>query len=160
MQKLHGVWAACTAILAVRLRRGRYCAVATLLALGLALVAGCGDCTPNFSRADRTPTPSPTPSAATGGGTIVIGVPTPAAVLCSPTPVTVAVNQRTVVDCSAQGYDGPFTLTVGDPTIASVQVATGTFTFFYVSGLKAGTTTLSLADPPSGTGSVQIMITP
>ncbi len=159
MEQLHDLRAACDAIVTVGLRGGRGFAFASLLLLGLALV-GCQASAPNITRADPMPIPSPTSSAATGGGTIVIGVPTPAPVLCSPAPVTVAVNQRTVVDCTAQNYSGPFTPTVSDPTIASVQLATGTFTFFYVLGLKAGTTTLSLAYPPSGTGSVAITVTP
>ncbi len=148
-------------VVIVRIRGARGFAFASLLPLGLALV-GCQVCAPNFTRARPAPAPipSPTSSAATGGGTIVIGVPTPSPVLCSPAPVTVAVNQRTVVDCTAQNYSGPFTSAVGDPTIASVQLTGGTFTFFYVSGLKAGTTTLSLAYPPSGTGSVDITVTP
>jgi hypothetical protein len=71
-------------------------------------------------------------------------VPTNAPVICSPSPVVVAVAQRTVVNCTEQGFEGPIVFTLSDPTVASVQSASGTYTFFYVSGLKKGTTTLSL----------------
>jgi hypothetical protein len=90
----------------------------------------------------------------------VIGIPTPAPVLCSPSPVVVSVSQRTVVECSAQGYIGPFTFAVADPTITAVQLASGTFTLFYVTGLKPGATTLSLDYPPGGKGGVMITVTP
>jgi hypothetical protein len=61
-----------------------------------------------------------------------------------------------VVQCSSQGYVGPFTLTVADPAIAAVQPANGTFTYFYVTGLAAGSTTLTLNFSSGGTGSVTI----
>ena len=105
------------------------------------------------------PSPSPSPSPSRGGG-IVIVVPTPAPVLCIPAPVVLAVAQRTVISCAAQGYSGPFSWKVSDSTIAAVQLAEGTFTLFYVAGLRTGTTTLSLQSPSGGIGQVVITVVP
>ncbi len=44
--------------------------------------------------------------------------------------------------------------------MASVQLATGTYTFFYINGVATGTTTLSLQFPDNGGGSVAITVTP
>jgi hypothetical protein len=110
----------------------------------------------------RSPVPSPTPTAtgAASGGIIII-VPTPSPVLCSPAPVLVSVGQKVAFDCTAQGYTGPFTWMVADPTIASVQQFNNeTFTVFTVTGLKAGTTALSLQSAPAGTGSETIVVSP
>jgi hypothetical protein len=107
------------------------------------------------------PTPGPSPSPTAGGNVVVIVIPTPSPVLCTPAPVAVAVGQTAVVDCTAQGYGGPFTWTVADPTIASVQQYNSeTFTYFTVTGLAAGTTTLSLRSQPGGTGSLSITVSP
>jgi hypothetical protein len=81
-------------------------------------------------------------------------------VLCTPAPLSVPVGQRAVLNCTSQGYNGPFTLTLSDPTIATVQVVSGTYTFFYVNGLVAGTTTLTFGFTGGGTGSVTITVTP
>jgi hypothetical protein len=104
------------------------------------------------------PTPAPTPTPAGG---IIIVVPTPAPVVCTPAPVSVAVGQQVVVTCTAAGYVGPFTWMVADPTIATVQQFNGeTFTVFTATGLKAGSTTLSLESAPGGTGSDTIVVSP
>lgn len=103
------------------------------------------------------PTPSPTP----GGGVIVIIIPTPSPVLCTPSPVDVAVGATVQMACSANEYSGPFTLTIADPTIASVhQVTEQQYTSFDVTGLAAGTTTLSLQTRSGGSGSVTITVFP
>jgi hypothetical protein len=78
------------------------------------------------------------------GGQIVISVPTPAPVVCTPSPVSVPAGQRMVIECSAP----------------VVTLATGTYTFFYVAGLAVGTTTVTLQSQPGGTGSEQIIVTP
>ncbi len=106
-----------------------------------------------------TPTPSPSPSGSPAGGTTVIVVPTPAAILCSPPSVVVAVNGTAIIDCSAQDYGGKFTVTIANPSIASVQQSDSlTFTYFTVTGLSVGTTTLTLQSQPGGTGSVPITV--
>jgi hypothetical protein len=106
------------------------------------------------------PTPMPTATPAEGG-TIVIVVPTPAPVLCTPSQVVVAVGKTVLMNCAAAGYIGAFTWTVADPTIASVQLYNSeTQVYFNVTGLKAGSTTLSLQSQPGGTGSVTIDVSP
>jgi hypothetical protein len=106
-----------------------------------------------------TPSPTPTPSGAGGGITIV--VPSPSPVLCTPEPTLVAVGQHVVIDCTAQGYTGSFTWMVANPAIASVeQFNNETFTVFVVTGLEAGTTTLTLASAPQGMGSDTIVVSP
>jgi hypothetical protein len=90
---------------------------------------------------------------------VTIPVPTDAPVLCSPSPVNVTAGQTTTVNCTAAGYIGPFTFTVGDPTIASVSQGSSA-TLFNVTGLKSGMTTLNLQFPPGGTGSVTIIVSP
>jgi hypothetical protein len=106
-----------------------------------------------------TPSPSPSTSPSPAGGTTVIVVPTPAAIVCNPPSVIVAVNGTTIIDCSAQDYGGRFTLTVANPAIASVQQSDSlTFTYFTIPGLSAGATTLTLQSQPGGTGSVPITV--
>jgi hypothetical protein len=108
-----------------------------------------------------TPTPTQTPSPSpTSTGVIVIVVPTPAPVVCSPAPVTIHVAQQTVISCTEQGYIGPFTFTVAAPSIATVQLAPGTFTLFYVSGVSLGTTSLSLTSGSGGVGQESINVVP
>ena len=139
--------------------------------LGVALLDACEGGSTMLPTANPSPSPSASPSALPtasptavpsggSGGQVVVAIPTPAPALCTPAPVSVPVGQTVVIDCTSQGYNGPFTVTLTDPTVASVQVANGTFTFFYVNGLKVGTTTLSLQFPAGGTGSVSISVTP
>ena len=98
---------------------------------------------------------SPPPSQ---NGNVVIVVPTSAPVLCAPTSVTIGIGQRTVISCAAAGYDGPFTWTIANPSIAAVQLADGTLSLFYVTGLQAGTTTLSIQYQSSAVGRVVITV--
>ncbi len=101
------------------------------------------------------PTPAPTP----GGGVIVIIIPTPSPVLCTPSPVDVAIGETVQMTCTANEYSGPFTLTIADPTIATVhQVTEQQYTSFDVTGLAAGTTTLKLQTRSGGSGSVTIVV--
>ena len=138
-----------------------------LPAIGIAIVAGfasgCGSGSSGGSSSLPAPTttasPSATPSAAaTGGGTIVIVVPTPSPVTCSPQYITVAVGQKAIVNCNAGNYVGYLNFTVDDPTIASVVLADGTYTFFYVTGIAPGSTTLSVTYPAGGFGTATIVV--
>ncbi len=99
-------------------------------------------------------------AAANSGGGITIIIPAAQPVICTPSPVTVGANQRIVISCTSQGYAGPISSTVADPTIANVQLAAGTYTLFYVSGVAAGTTTASFATNSGGSGQVTITVTP
>jgi hypothetical protein len=113
-----------------------------------------------FELAQRNLTPAPTPSAA-AGGTATITVPTPAPIVCSPSSDIVGVNQTNIIACTAQGYGGTFKVAVADPTIVSVALAdSSTFDFFNVTGLKAGSTTLTFQSQPGGTGSIAITVEP
>lgn len=115
---------------------------------------------PTFS---PTPKPSPTATATAppASGSISIAIPTPAPVVCTPAPVTVPLGESALLECTAQDYSGPFTLTVANPAIASVQqVNPQTLTFFHVNGLAVGSTTLSLLTLTGGTGSVAITVSP
>jgi hypothetical protein len=96
-------------------------------------------------RHDLTTVPSPVPtSSAAAGGVAVISVPTPSPIVCSPSSDIVGINQTNYIDCTEQGYGGSFSVTVSDPSIASVQPANSlTSTFFSVTGLHAGSTTLT-----------------
>lgn len=103
-------------------------------------------------------TPTPAPSAAAGGSS-VIDVPAAAPITCSPPSDIVGVNQTNIVACTEPGYAGPFTIDVADPTIASVQLANDlTFTYFSVTGLRAGTTTLTLQSQSGITASLTITV--
>jgi hypothetical protein len=94
-------------------------------------------------------------------GETVIVVPTPAPIVCNSSSVVVGINQTNVIDCSEQGYGGAFSISVADPTIASAQQSNDlTLTYFNVTGLRAGTTTLSLLSKPGGTGSIAITVVP
>jgi hypothetical protein len=81
-------------------------------------------------------------------------------VLCAPAPVIIQVGQQTVISCTEQGYSGPFTSAVADSAIASVRLASGTFTLFYVAGVSVGTTTFSLQSNSGGVGHVVIHVVP
>jgi hypothetical protein len=68
-----------------------------------------------------------------------------------------------VVDCTAQGYIGKFHWSVDDPSVASVQQAANSNTFFYVNGVTVGSTTLHLSyqtGASTGSGSVTIQVNP
>jgi hypothetical protein len=133
------------------------------------LVASCssssgGNSTPSGptpSPVTPSPSPSATQSSANAGGTITIVVPTPAPIVCSPSPVAVSVGVTVQLNCSAQSYVGPFTWTVADPTVASVTLFNNeNFGIWNVTGLKAGTTTISLQSQVGGVGSDSIVVSP
>jgi hypothetical protein len=94
------------------------------------------------------------------GGGVTIIIPAAQPVLCTPSPAVVGVNQRIVVTCASDGYAGPISYSVADPTIANVQLAVGTSTLFYVSGVTAGRTTVSFETQSGGSGQETITITP
>jgi hypothetical protein len=141
-----------------------------LLPLALAAMVDCGGSISIPAASDSpaakptgtaSPKASPTASSQPGSGTLTIVVPTPPPVLCVPATVKIAVGQREIVSCTASGYVGPFTIAVANPAIASAAVAAGTYTLLYVSGLEAGTTTLSLNyEPPDGGGALAITVVP
>lgn len=93
-------------------------------------------------------------------GTIVIDIPSPSPIVCSPAAVTVPVGQVAIADCTAAGWGGGFTATVADPSIATATLATGTNTYYYIRGLAAGSTTLDLQYQPGlAAASVSLPIT-
>jgi Flp pilus assembly secretin CpaC len=69
------------------------------------------------------------------------------------------VDQETVVSCTAAGFSGQITATVANPVIASVDLAPGTLTLFYVEGHEAGSTTATFLTQPGGTGQLPIVVT-
>lgn len=135
--------------------------------LGIVVLAGCGGggsaatpAAPANAPVTTTPAPATTATPApTAGGVVDIAVPASAPVICSPAPVTVPVGSTIVIDCTSQGYGGPLTWMVSDPTVAAVQLASESYTFFYVTGLQTGTATLSFQSPAGGTGDA-ITVTP
>jgi len=123
--------------------------------IALAVLGGCAGGGAGTPGAPPPPTATPTGGGGSGG-IVIIPVPTPAPVICSPSPVAVSVNQSVAVNCAAAHYGGPYTFTVANPTIASVTQANGSFTNYFVTGLRSGTTTLTLHYGSSGVGSVAI----
>jgi hypothetical protein len=106
------------------------------------------------------PTPSAVPSGGNSGGVVTIAIPAAEPIICSPASVTFTVAQRTVITCASAGFSGPLQFWVADPAIASVVLAAGTYTLFYVSGLQAGATMLSLQTPTGGAGQLAITVDP
>ena len=103
-------------------------------------------------------TESPPPASV---GNITIAVPTPSPVLCTPAPVAVTVGQTVLITCAAQGYIGRLSVAIADPNIASIHQNTPqTLTDFNVTGLAAGTTTLTVQTQPGGMGTVAITVSP
>jgi hypothetical protein len=132
---------------------------ALLLAMS-SIFAACTPCCAPIALATPSDSPTPTPSpTASSGGTVVIVIPSPAPIACAPRTVTVPVAQTIVVNCTEQNYSGAFTWTLSNANIASVQLAAGTFSYFYITGLKAGTVTLSLQSSIGGTGAVTVTVT-
>lgn len=142
--------------------RSRALGLMALAALSVTLVQCEGGSTSALPAPGQSATPAPASTAtADPGGQITFTVPTPSPILCSPAPITVAVGQHVLVDCTAQGYVGPFTWSVADPTIVSIQQFNDeTYTYFTAVGLKAGSTMLSLQSLPGGTGSDTITVSP
>jgi Flp pilus assembly secretin CpaC len=62
------------------------------------------------------------------------------------------------MSCTAAGFSGPIARTIADPTIASVVLAPGTLTLFYVSGLRIGTTSVTFKSQAGGTGQTVIVV--
>jgi hypothetical protein len=138
-------------------KNGQALMCSLLLAMSSISVACTPCCAPIASaKPSESPTPSP---ASTSGGTVVILVPSPAPITCAPATISVPVAQTIVLNCTEQNYSGAFTWTLSNANIASVQLATGTFTYFYITGLKAGTVTLSLLSSIGGTGTVSVTVT-
>jgi hypothetical protein len=130
-----------------------------VLMLLLLLLAGCSGGSSGIASAPVVAaTPDPTQSPGSSGGSVVIAIPTSAPLVCLPAAVTVPVAQTVIVSCTSSGYAGSFTFNLSDPTVASVELATGTLNFFYITGLKAGTTNLSLQFSATGSGSVAIAV--
>ena len=65
-----------------------------------------------------------------------------------------------MISCTAAGYIGSFTYSVANPAIATVELAPGTSTLFYVTGVAVGTTTLSLESDSGGIGKDVINVVP
>ena len=81
--------------------------------------------------------------------------------LCTPAPVAVTVGQTVLITCAAQGYIGRLSVAIADPNIASIHQNTPqTLTDFNVTGLAAGTTTLTVQTQPGGMGTVAITVSP
>jgi hypothetical protein len=95
----------------------------------------------------------------TGGGIVII-IPAAQPVICTPSPASVGVAQRIVISCTSQGYAGPIGFSVANPAIASVQLAAGTYTLFYVSGIQSGSTIATFQTQSGGSGQLTINVTP
>jgi Flp pilus assembly secretin CpaC len=65
-----------------------------------------------------------------------------------------------VIECTSQGFIGAIAATVANPAIASVELAAGTESFFYVTGLQAGSTTASFLTQSGGAGQITITVVP
>lgn len=120
---------------------------------------GCG----GYSTSPSTPTiPTSTPSVmpSGAGGTINFTIPTPAPIACKPTPVTITVGESVNINCTAPDYVGPFTWSIANSAIASIEPNNETFTYFSVTGLNNGTTTFSLQDQLGGSGADTITVSP
>jgi hypothetical protein len=78
------------------------------------------------------------------GGVVVLHVPPSAPEECSPSYITVSVGQSAVAECRSANYGGPIAATVTNPAIALVRTSGGAMLprYFYVTGLRAGTTTV------------------
>jgi hypothetical protein len=76
-------------------------------------------------------------------------------------PVTLHVGASAQITCSAQGYIGNFTWTVANPAVATVtQFNDEDPTLFTVTGVSAGSTSVSFKDQPGATGSETITVLP
>jgi uncharacterized protein YjdB len=98
---------------------------------------------------------------AASAGDVIVTVPTPAPVSCSPATVTVLLDQTAVIVCNEAGYGGAFTATSADPSIATIaQSNTLTYDYFTVSGIAAGSTTLTLQSAAGPTTAVAVTVVP
>lgn len=71
-------------------------------------------------------TPSPGPLTTPNSPSLRIGitVPTPAPIVCSPSPIVVTVGQTIAAACSEAGYGGAFQFAFADPAIATITLPT------------------------------------
>jgi hypothetical protein len=105
------------------------------------------------------PSPAPSAQSTAGNGAFSIVVPTPAPIVCAPSPVVVFLGYTADVDCTEPDYGGPLITTIAAPSIASVRQADPqSFSFLSVTGLAIGSTTLSLQSLSGGTGTVTITV--
>ncbi|HEV2218493.1 MAG TPA: pilus assembly protein N-terminal domain-containing protein [Candidatus Dormibacteraeota bacterium] len=172
-------------------RRNQWLGGATLFALGLALGLAlavttshrAADSRPLLSSsapsgaAAAAPTPavpSPRPPSAdtrltttvgpdgNAGGRVVIPVPPPEPEICAPVHITVVVGQTTVIACRSANYDGPITMSVANPTIASVTTSNSRMLprYLVITGRMAGTTIVRVSYPNGPTTSYPITVSP
>lgn len=157
------------------------------LALGLVLAASTGHravdnrAFPSSSVPSGAVATAPTPAAATAGsssddtklkvtvahngssgGKVVIEVPPPEPEICAPVHITVDVGQTTLAWCRSANYLGPITLTVDNPTIASVTTSNDRMVprYLVVTGRDAGTTVVRVSYPNGPTTSYPITVSP
>ena len=93
-------------------------------------------------------------------GVVVIDVPPAEPERCSPTHITVDVGQSTLATCRSANYDGPMTVSVDNPAIASVSTSTGRTLprYLYVIGLQVGTTIVRVTFPNGPTTTYPITV--
>ena len=157
------------------------------LALGLALAAISSDHATDNRRVASNTDPrgavatAPTPAAAppgspsddpklkvtvakngSSGGKVVIEVPPPEPEICAPVHITVGVGQTTLAWCRSANYLGPITLTVDNPSIASVTTSNDRMVprYLVVTGRDAGTTIIRVSYPNGPTTSYPITVSP
>jgi hypothetical protein len=96
------------------------------------------------------------------GGVVVLRVPPSAPEECSPSGITLAVGQSAVALCRSANYGGPISASATDPAIALVRTSEGARLprYFYVTGLKPGTTTISVSYPRGPTTQYRINVHP
>jgi hypothetical protein len=114
--------------------------------------SGSGDATVSFTAG----------AAGVVGGVVVLPVPPSAPEECSPSDITVAVGQSAVAVCRSANYGGPIAATLTNPAIALVRTSGGAMLprYFYVTGLKAGTTTVLVSYPHGPTTRYRVKVHP
>jgi hypothetical protein len=114
--------------------------------------SGSGDATVSFTAG----------AAGVVGGVVVLPVPPAAPEECSPSDITVGVGQSAVAVCRSANYGGPIAATVTNPAIALVRTSGGALLprYFYVTGLKAGTTTVLVSYPHGPTTRYRVKVHP
>ncbi len=95
------------------------------------------------------------------GGDLTVTVPTPAPVACSPATVTVLLDQTAVIVCGEVGYGGAFSATSANPSIATISQSNNlTYDYFTVTGVAAGSTTVTLQSAAGPTTAVTVTVAP
>jgi hypothetical protein len=96
------------------------------------------------------------------GGVVVLQVPSSAPEECSPADVTLGVGQSAVAECRSANYGGPISATATNPAIALVRTSAGKTLprYFYVTGLKIGTTTILVSYPHGPTSRYRVTVHP